>query len=274
MVRLEIAERSWAKGLLAAPVVLGGNVGNADAHAFGESGDCFPTRVAGSPFDVREIGDVHANGIGHLFLRLADFGADGSDGLAKGDLEAQRWIDETEYASFERGLLRLGELLGFDAVRPGAKASPDSAWRDGDDHLLWEAKSEQLAGGAVSAKIVRQATTHPTWVVRELDWQSDGNATTYLVTPRAEVEPEAVAVVGEHVQLCALDAVRALTRDAVNLWRDIVGRVQGLEPAEVAELIGRELLQRGLGTADLSSRLGAQPVAEMTAARAAGPAQP
>ncbi len=188
--------------------------------------------------------------------------------------EAQRWIDEAQYASFERGLLRLGELLGFDAVRPGAPASPDGAWRDGDDQLLWEAKSEQLAGGAVSAKIVRQATTHPTWVVRELDWQSDGNAITYLVTPRTEVDPEAVAVAGEHVQLCGLDAVRALTRDAVSLWRDVVGRVQGLAPAEVAELICRELLRRGLATADLSSRLGAQPVAEMTAAREADPAQP
>jgi hypothetical protein len=178
--------------------------------------------------------------------------------------ELETDIAQDEYRAFERGLLRLGELLGFDAVRPGTKAAPDGAWRDGDDQVLWEAKSEQLSGGAISPKIARQASSHPTWVERELDWDNIGNPTTFLVSPRTAVDAEAVSVVAEHVWLCDLDAVRRLGSEAVALWKELLGRVQGLAPSEVAELAARELQTRGLTTPDLRARLDAQQVASMT----------
>ncbi len=180
------------------------------------------------------------------------------------DLEA--WINSDEAPSFERGLERLGRMLGFDAVRPAVSAAPDSAWRDGDDHLLWEAKSEQLEGGNISARIVRQANTHPTWVRRELDWADDARAITFLVSPRTEVDRDAVAVATEHVRLCGLEAARRLASDVAALWQALVPRVPGLTSTEAAELIAREIAQRALLTEALSDRLGAVGVANMTPA--------
>jgi len=183
---------------------------------------------------------------------------------------AEQSIGETDSTQFELGLLWLGELLGFDAVRPAAKASPDGAWRDGDDHLLWEAKSEQLAGGVVSVTNVRQANTHPTWVERQLDWSEESVARTFLVTPRTEIDTGVAAIAAEHVVLCSPDAVRALAADAVAMWQDLLGQVNGLSAVEVAERVERQLLERGLETAQLPTRLGARPLVDLRDSSEAG----
>lgn len=129
--------------------------------------------------------------------------------------------------------------------------------------MAWEAKSEQLAGGVVSAHNVRQANTHPTWVERELDWAGRGSTITFLVTPRTKIDAAAAAVAAEHVALCGLDAVRSLAEDAVSLWRDLLGQVPGLSAVELAERVERELRERGLETSQLASRLEAKPLAEL-----------
>jgi hypothetical protein len=178
--------------------------------------------------------------------------------------ELEAWIASDDAPTFERALERLGRMLGFDALRPGAPAAPDGAWRDGEDQLLWEAKSEQLSGGLVSAKIVRQANTHPTWMQRELDWESDARVVTLLVSPRVDVEREAVAVASEHVHLCGLDGTRELASAVARTWRELVARVQGLTSTEAAELIARELAGRALATTKLPGRLGASRVSDMT----------
>ena len=75
-------------------------------------------------------------------------------------------------SSFEEGLKVLGELLGFEAVRPNGQADPDAAWRDGS--RLWvitEAKTEERADTPLSADAVRQAGTHEQWVANVLGWE-------------------------------------------------------------------------------------------------------
>ena len=157
-------------------------------------------------------------------------------------------------------------MLGFDAVRPNVPAAPDGAWRDGSDQLLWEAKSEQLAGGSISAKLVRQANSHPTWVQHELDWDADARATTFLVSPRTKVDEEAVAVAFDHVFLCNPAAVESLATESANLWAELAPRVRPLMPAEAARLIEAELTLRHLTTTELAHRLEAVLISEVNTA--------
>jgi hypothetical protein len=178
------------------------------------------------------------------------------------DLDA--WIASDEAKTFERALERLGSMMGFDSVRPGASAAPDAAWRDGADQLLWEAKSEQLEGGVVSARVVRQANSHPTWVQRQLDWESDATAVTFLVSPREGVEREAVAVAADHVHLCGLEGAREMAREVAEMWRELVPRVQGLTSTDAAELIAQQLAGRSLTTADIAGRLGSKRISDIT----------
>jgi predicted secreted protein len=173
--------------------------------------------------------------------------------------EAITQLGQTEAMAYERGLLRLGELLGYDAVRPAASASPDGAWRDGDDQILWEAKSEQEEEGQISARLVREANTHPTWVQRELDWAADANVVTFLVSPRTE----AISTAADHVELCTPAAAAGVAVDAADLWRSVLGRIAGLTPTEVPQLVAGELASRGLHTADPSARLQARRIADL-----------
>jgi hypothetical protein len=148
---------------------------------------------------------------------------------------------------------------GFDAVRPHLPAAPDGAWRASDRHVLWEAKSEQLAGGAVSAKVARQASTHPTWVHRELDWSPDAPAVTFLVTPRDALDDQAQTVVANHVRLTSPADVRALARRTVEMWRALIPRAQALTRLELAEAFDTELAGRGHFDEDLPATLNSRP---------------
>ena len=102
--------------------------------------------------------------------------------------------------------------------------------------------------GKVSANVVRQANTHPTWVQRELDWDAEADAITFLVSPRQDVDREAVAVAADHVRLSGLNLVRELAREAAQLWLELVPRAQALNSAEATELIARAVESRGLKT--------------------------
>jgi hypothetical protein len=174
--------------------------------------------------------------------------------------QLEEWLEDTSFSRFERGLERLGRMLGFDAVRPNVSASPDGAWRDGDIHILWEAKSEEGEDGVVSTDTARQATTHPTWVVRELDWDTDQDAIAVIVSLRRKIDDGARAVAGRNVFLVSLKSVRDLADEAIELWRDLLGAIQGLTPREAADRISGELAGRGLDTASLRKRLTARPI--------------
>ncbi len=163
--------------------------------------------------------------------------------------------------AFERGIERMGQMLGFEAVRPNLTAAPDGAWRDGSDQILWEAKSEQQVDGVVSAGMVRQANTHPTWVRRELDWASNNEAITILVTPRRELDEAATAVANEGLYLMGLDSVRQLGEMTTELWRALIGEVHGLSLRETADRVSRELVNRGLDTDAMRQSLMETPIA-------------
>jgi len=177
--------------------------------------------------------------------------------------ELRKWIGSDSAVDFERGLERLGEMLGFDAVRPNVDAAPDGAWRDGGMQILWEANSEQKEEGEISAELVRQANTHATWVTRELDWDSDATATTLLVSPRGKADANAVAVAADDLYLTSLTAVRRLAGDVSDMWQAIVARASGLNSSELAAEAADELTARGLKTDSLVSHVKAVRVADL-----------
>jgi hypothetical protein len=180
--------------------------------------------------------------------------------------EMVAWIASDSAKDFEQGLERLGEMLGFDAVRPNVSAAPDSAWRDERVHFLWEAKSEQLNDGDLSAEMIRQANTHPTWVERELDWNSGATAVTLLASPRAGIDRNASATVSDHVHLVDMGAVRKLAAETASLWRTLMPRAAGLTLTELADQAAAEVSSRGLDTENLVSRLEAKRMVDLPVA--------
>ncbi len=113
---------------------------------------------------------------------------------------------------------------------------------------------------------VRQATTHPTWVHRELDWESDADVIAIVVSPRTELDDSASAVAGENVYMVTMAVVRDIGVGVAEMWRSLLGGVQGLTLREAADRVAGELASRGLDTQALKGRLTISRIADIEVA--------
>jgi hypothetical protein len=130
-------------------------------------------------------------------------------------------LEKTEAVSFELGLLKLGEILGFDSVRPNEKASPDSIWRHEDQFVLsFEAKSEESQKDPVSYDTVRQVSFQPKWIRTNLSVGNSIPVHAILVTPRRTIDRIARDEAGE-ICIVHVDDIRQLAHKAASALRRI-----------------------------------------------------
>lgn len=160
-------------------------------------------------------------------------------------------INDDAATPFELGLQTLGELLGFESIRPNEQADPDGIWRDEERQLfLFEAKTEVAEGRAVSADEVRQATTHKQWAINRYEWPEPAAALTALVTRQTEVDDNARAVAGE-VYLVSPLVVREIAERAISVHREIRARAPGLSEEQLRSAFAAAFRDRRLDTAAL-----------------------
>jgi DEAD/DEAH box helicase len=175
----------------------------------------------------------------------------------------RRQLEQTDANPFELGLLDLGLLLGFEAVRPGGRAQPDSVWRDEDSYwLIFEAKTEEAAADPVSPSEVRQALTHQDWVRTQLGWAPPETAITCIVSDKTTVEKEAAGI-ADQLRIVTLDIVRLLAEEAISASRGIRSRSSGWTDEEVATAFAEYFTQHQLDSGTLALRLMQRPVSRM-----------
>lgn len=177
--------------------------------------------------------------------------------MEKALTELEEGIAETDAKKFELALERLGELLGFEAERPAKEeAAPDGAWRDGARAwILWEAKSEELAGGEVYANEVRQANSHPDWVRSHYSWPDPEQIVTLMVTPKEEVKSSATDVAGDHLFRVHPSVVIEIAEQTVAAHRQLAGEIVGLTDEEATERMAELMKGKHLDTPGLIERL-------------------
>lgn len=163
---------------------------------------------------------------------------------------------------FEEGLRQLGELLGFEAVRPNGQADPDSVWAEGDEWwFVFEAKTEERADTPLSVDAVRQASTHERWVENELDWEPPKQAMTAIVTHKAMIYPAAASIAGD-VRMTSPDAVRDIAELAFDSLREARAAARGLSETELSDRVSGAFAARGLDSATLAGKLGSRRVSD------------
>jgi hypothetical protein len=171
-------------------------------------------------------------------------------------------INDDASTPFELGLQTLGELLGFESVRPNERADPDGIWRDEERQwLLFEAKTEVQAGRAVSAEDVRQATTHKQWAMNRYEWPEPATATTLLVTSQTDVDDDARVVAGD-VYLVAPNVLRQIAERVAAVHREIRARAPGLSEEQLGAAFAAAFADRRLDTDSLVAQLAGRRVAE------------
>lgn len=208
--------------------------------------------------------EVEAPSVGPEYSWRADKTADWLDSHRRGS-RLSRELDRLttriatdEAQEFELGLETLGEILGFESVRPNERADPDCAWREGTDlWLLWEAKTMEIGGRQIPARDVRQANTHHNWVARQLGWPEPENSVTVLVCPRTEIHPDAPPLAEERLVLAAPAIVRGIAERAVAAVTAAGNEAPALSPDQLRERIGQLFIEHRLGTDVLLKELAA-----------------
>jgi len=177
----------------------------------------------------------------------------GAEGRTRTDRERTlRRLADVVAADYEEGIRHLGVMLGFESIRPGgsAIASPDGCWRDGDTVVGWEAKSEQLAGGEISPKLVRQANTHGSWMTANLGWEDDADLIV-MVSPRDDVQATAAQLADPALALATLSTIEQLAARASEAEQFVAQRLPGLTGRAAIHLVDRALAERRLTTSEL-----------------------
>ena len=156
----------------------------------------------------------------------------------------------------------LGQLLGFESVRPNGQADPDAAWRDGS--RLWvitEAKTEERADTLLSADAVRQAATHEEWVANVLGWECPITAMTVIVSDKAQVDPAAVPISGD-LRLTTTATIREIAERTFAALREARAVARGMTDDELAAAVGRSFVDHQLDDEQLVGQFGARRIAD------------
>jgi hypothetical protein len=123
---------------------------------------------------------------------LQDMGSSGP-GFQKKMEEVDNLLEQKNHSQFDRGMLELGNLLGFTSWKPDSPAAPDCVWQLGNDiAFLLEGKSEASPEGPISVDDCRQASGHLKWAGAEQRLRDCRQTFSILVTPRASLDKIAV----------------------------------------------------------------------------------
>ena len=166
-------------------------------------------------------------------------------------------LAQVDSTRFERGLRQLGELLGFDAERPGGDNAPDSVWfASARLAFVWEAKSRERADGTVGARTAQQAAGHPAWVSEHRTLDGGARIVPLLASDRRGLTESAAIHAGD-VRIVRLDTVRAIAEQAAAALARVRARGQTSDDSELRSAIVDELARAQLLPSMLEQRFGA-----------------
>ncbi len=123
---------------------------------------------------------------------LKDLGSSGP-GFPRKMQEIEKLLAEKKHSDFDRGMVELGTLLGFNAWKTDAQATPDCIWQLGNEIVyLFEGKSEANPESPISVDDCRQASGHLKWASAEPQLKNCKAFRSILVTPRTAIDKNAV----------------------------------------------------------------------------------
>ena len=123
---------------------------------------------------------------------LQDLGASGP-AFQRKMKEVKGLLSQKDHVKFDRGMLELGRLLGFNSWKPELEAAPDCVWQLGNDlAFLLEGKSEALPEGRISVEDCRQASGHLKWATAESALRDCKSSYSVLVTPKTLIDVNAI----------------------------------------------------------------------------------
>jgi hypothetical protein len=124
--------------------------------------------------------------------------------------EIEEFLSETDSDKFDRGLVELGNLLGFTSMRPAGDGAPDACWQlENQLCYILEGKSDEHPDSGISIQNCRQTSSHRKWAASKDYLKNVKESEVCLITPRSTIDPDALPY-GEGVYYLSLDDIRML----------------------------------------------------------------
>ena len=189
---------------------------------------------------------------------LAGLGTVHDRRFAKHEKEILEGLASAEKGPFEQAHKSLGELLGFDAGKVEADASPDPWWIADDICFVFEDHAGAKAESALDATKARQAATHPNWMRDNVQLTEHTQFIPVLVTPVTKAKVGAMPHLDD-VALWPLKEFRDWAHSALTTIREL--RRTFSEPGDLVwrAAAATAFEDAGLDAPGLFSRLQAQP---------------
>jgi len=200
-----------------------------------------------------------AKHIQDVLTRLGSVGT----GFEKYVREGREALESDDHGEFQRGLLRLGFLLGFRSEIPEGQAAPDCIWSIGDDlYIVHEVKLEQSPEGAIGVNDVRQASSHQEWITGNKPTTESARVLCLIESPRQVVAKEAIAYARSLYYVNPTE-LRDLFERATKLLRTVRSMAPDLSEEGTIERIYQGLSSSGVRPVDICREMTLRPVAEM-----------
>jgi hypothetical protein len=123
--------------------------------------------------------------------------------------------------AFEDAHMRLGKLLGYDAGKVESPGSPDPWWTvDNTLCFVFEDHSDALPDSRLSITKARQVATHPNWILKNLNLDSNARVLPVLVSPVLAADEDALPHL-QGVFLWRLRDFQAWAQQALSVIRDL-----------------------------------------------------
>lgn len=153
-------------------------------------------------------------------------------------------LAQREPKPYEAGLKQLGEMLGWNAIRPKTDSAPDSIWMCGQYRLTLEAKSDETPDGTIGSRTAQQCSAQPAWAAAKHGDQPPFYAV--LVTPR-EKQSEASQIGAEETTVLSLSAIEEIAHQAATCLREMRALISNSEASDdrariLEQLAGHDLL--------------------------------
>lgn len=146
--------------------------------------------------------------------------------------EVLEWLSkdsEKDSKKFERALEKLGKLLGFRSKNYiGQNGAPDGIWALSNNRaFVFEAKSNKDFGNAISLKDVREAKTHPDWVLKNDNSFEGYEITPIFLTNQDSIKSDARSV-ADGIGYMKIDDLKGLFSDYLPILKAIRSHIKNL----------------------------------------------
>jgi plasmid stability protein len=121
---------------------------------------------------------------------------------------------------FEDGHERLGRVLGYEAGNSHDDAAPDPWWIADDIVFVFEDHAQGQETTTFSASKARQASTHPDWILENLDVPATAEIISVLITPCTTTTTGAIPTLRK-VRYWSRDDFCAWAKEALRVIRDL-----------------------------------------------------